>query len=148
MTKSKTDKHLTLSYKKTMTSKSDLHPLKGVGNPLKGVGNGKIDVFKELTKSKTHLIRLHPLKDLLSFAAKEKNKPRKKIQQKVKITEKSTKSKTDKHLTLSYKKTISKSDLHPLKGLGNRKIKRIGVGNGKITLSYVFKELTPHSRTF
>ena len=24
-----------------------------------------------------------------------------------------TKSKTDKHLTLSYKKTISKSDLHP-----------------------------------
>ena len=48
-----------------------------------------------------------------------------------------TKSKTDKHLTLSYKKTISKStkDLHPLKG----------VGNGKID---VFKELTPHSRTF
>ena len=44
-----------------------------------------------------------------------------------------TKSKTDKHLTLSYKKTISKSDLHPLKG----------VGNGKID---VFKELTPHSR--
>ena len=43
-----------------------------------------------------------------------------------------TKSKTDKHLTLSYKKTISKSDLHPLKG----------VGNGKID---VFKELTPHS---
>ena len=42
-----------------------------------------------------------------------------------------TKSKTDKHLTLSYKKTISKSDLHPLKG----------VGNGKID---VFKELTPH----
>ena len=41
MTKSKTDKHLTLSYKKTI-SKSDLHP-------LKGVGNGKIDVFKELT---------------------------------------------------------------------------------------------------
>ena len=33
------------------------------------------------------------------------------------------------------KKTISKSDLHPLKG----------VGNGKID---VFKELTPHSRTF
>ena len=30
-----------------------------------------------------------------------------------------TKSKTDKHLTLSYKKTISKSDLHPLKGVGN-----------------------------
>ena len=47
-----------------------------------------------------------------------------------------TKSKTDKHLTLSYnKKTISKSDLHPLEG----------VGNGKIN---VFKELTPHSRTF
>ena len=46
-----------------------------------------------------------------------------------------TKSKTDKHLTLSYKKTISKSDLHPLKG----------VGNGKID---VFKKLTPHSRTF
>ena len=44
-----------------------------------------------------------------------------------------TKSKTDKHLTLSYKKL--KSDLHPLKG----------VGNGKID---VFKELTPHSRTF
>ena len=38
-----------------------------------------------------------------------------------------TKSKTDKHLTLSYKKTISKSDLHPLD---------------------VFKELTPHSLTF
>ena len=56
MTKSKTDKHLTLSYKKTI-SKSDLHP-------IKGVGNGKIDVFKELT----------PLADLLSFAAKEKNK--------------------------------------------------------------------------
>ena len=44
-----------------------------------------------------------------------------------------TKSKT--HLTLSYKITISKSDLHHLKG----------VGNGKID---VFKELTPHSRTF
>ena len=57
MTKSKKDKHLTLSYKKTM-SKSDLHP-------LKGVGNGKIDVFKELMP--------HSL-DLLSFAAKEKNK--------------------------------------------------------------------------
>ena len=57
MTKSKTDKHLTLSYKKTI-SKSDLHP-------LKGVGNGKIDVFKELTQ---------PFADLLSFAAKEKNK--------------------------------------------------------------------------
>ena len=26
-----------------------------------------------------------------------------------------TKSKTDKHLTLSYKKTISKSDLQPLR---------------------------------
>ena len=46
-----------------------------------------------------------------------------------------TKSKTDKHLTLSYKKTISKSDLHPLKG----------VGNGKINV-WAFKELTPHSR--
>ena len=47
-----------------------------------------------------------------------------------------TKSKTDKHLTLSYKKTISKSDLHPLKGVGNGKIdERIDV----------FKELTPHS---
>ena len=46
-----------------------------------------------------------------------------------------TKSKTDKHLTLSYKKPISKSDLHPLNG----------VGNGKID---VFKELTSHSRTF
>ena len=46
-----------------------------------------------------------------------------------------TKSKTDKHLTLSYKKTISKSDLHPL----------TGVGKGKID---VFKELTPHSWTF
>ena len=46
-----------------------------------------------------------------------------------------TKSKTDKHLTLSYKKTISKSDLHFLKGVGNRKID-------------VFKELTHHSRTF
>ena len=34
MTKSKTDKHLTLSYKKTI-SKSDLHPqIKGVGTPL------------------------------------------------------------------------------------------------------------------
>ena len=42
MTKSKTDKHLTLSYKKTI-SKSDLHP-------LKGLGNGKIEVFKELTR--------------------------------------------------------------------------------------------------
>ena len=47
-----------------------------------------------------------------------------------------TKSKTDKHLTLSYKKkNISKSDLLSLKGVGNRKID-------------VFKELTPHSRTF
>ena len=46
-----------------------------------------------------------------------------------------TKSKTDKHPTQSYKKTISKSDLHPLKG----------IGNGKID---VFKELMPHSRTF
>ena len=46
-----------------------------------------------------------------------------------------TKSKTEKHLTLSYKKTNSKSDLHPLKG----------VDNGKID---IFKELTSHSRTF
>ena len=46
-----------------------------------------------------------------------------------------TKSTTDKHLTLSYKKTISKSDLHALKR----------VGNGKIE---IFKELTPNSRTF
>ena len=46
-----------------------------------------------------------------------------------------TKPKTDKHLTLSYKKTIYKSDLNPLKG----------VGNGKID---IFKELTPHLRTF
>ena len=46
MTKSKTDKHLTLSYKKTI-SKSDLHP-------FKGVGNGKIDVFKELTPRPIH----------------------------------------------------------------------------------------------
>ena len=46
-----------------------------------------------------------------------------------------TKSKTGKHLTLSYKNIISKSDLHPLKGVCNRKID-------------VFKELTPHSRTF
>ena len=59
MTKSKTDKHLTLSYKKTI-SKSDLHP-------LKGVGNGKIDgPFKELTPTS--------FTDLLSFA-----RPRKKI---------------------------------------------------------------------
>ena len=70
MTKSKTDKHLTLSYKKTI-SKSDLHP-------LKGVGNGKIDVFKELTPN---IRDLHPLKDLLRrpihgpFASR----PRKKI---------------------------------------------------------------------
>ena len=42
MNKSKTDKHLTRSYKKTNYRKSDLHP-------LNGVGNGKIDVFKELT---------------------------------------------------------------------------------------------------
>ena len=46
-----------------------------------------------------------------------------------------TKFKIDKHLTLSYKKTIFRSDLHPLKG----------VGNGKID---VFKELTLHSLTF
>ena len=46
-----------------------------------------------------------------------------------------TKSKTDKHPTLSYKKTISKSDLHPLKG----------VGNGKIN---VFKEVTPNRGPF
>ena len=30
-----------------------------------------------------------------------------------------TKSKTEKHLILCYKKTISKSDLHHLKGVGN-----------------------------
>ena len=54
-----------------------------------------------------------------------------------------TKSKTDKHLTLSYKKTISKSDLHPLKG----------VGNGKIDAPFTdLKELTtdkhlPHKKT-
>ena len=65
MTKSKTDKHLTLSYKKTI-SKSDLHP-------LKGVGNGKIDVFKELTPH-CPTKKLSPKADLLSFAAKEKNK--------------------------------------------------------------------------
>ena len=46
-----------------------------------------------------------------------------------------TKSMTDKHLILSYKKTIAKSDIHPIKGLGNEKID-------------VLKELTPHSRTF
>ena len=57
MTKCKTDKHIRVSYKKTI-SKSDLHP-------LKGVGNGKINVFKESTP---------PYADLLSFAAKEKNK--------------------------------------------------------------------------
>ena len=57
MTKSKTDKHLTLSYKKTI-SKSDLHP-------LKGVGNAKIDIFKRIDA---------PFADLMSFAAKEKNK--------------------------------------------------------------------------
>ena len=33
-----------------------------------------------------------------------------------------TKSKTDKHLKLSHKKTISKSDLHPVKGVDNGKI--------------------------
>ena len=32
-----------------------------------------------------------------------------------------TKSKTDKHLTLSSKETTNKSDLHPLKGVGNGK---------------------------
>ena len=46
-----------------------------------------------------------------------------------------TKSKTDKTPHTVLQKTISKSNLHPLKG----------VGNGKID---VFKELTPHSRTF
>ena len=46
-----------------------------------------------------------------------------------------TKSKTQKHFTLSYKKTISKSDLHPVNG----------VGNGNLD---VFKQLTPHSQTF
>ena len=46
-----------------------------------------------------------------------------------------TKPKTDKHLILSHKKPISKSDLHPLKG----------VGNGNIN---IFKKLTPHSRNF
>ena len=46
-----------------------------------------------------------------------------------------TKSKIDKQLTLSYKKSISKSDLNPLMGVGNEKID-------------VFKELTPHSWTF
>ena len=48
MTKSKTDKHLTLSYKKTI-SKSDLHPLKGVQKKLSPKGNEKIEVYKELT---------------------------------------------------------------------------------------------------
>ena len=57
MTKSKSDKQLTLSYKK-------LSP-KVTYTPCKGVGNGKIDVFKELTS---------PFADLLSFTAKEKNK--------------------------------------------------------------------------
>ena len=38
MTKSKTDKHLTLSCKKLSPKVT-----------FKGVGNGKIDVFKELT---------------------------------------------------------------------------------------------------
>ena len=44
-----------------------------------------------------------------------------------------TKSKTDKHLTLSYKKTISKSDLHPLKGVGNvfKELKNRRRGQGK-----------------
>ena len=46
-----------------------------------------------------------------------------------------TKSKTDKHLHTVLQKTISKSDISPLKG----------VGNGKTD---VFKELTPHSLTF
>ena len=46
-----------------------------------------------------------------------------------------TKSKTEQTPHTVQQKTISKSDLHPLKG----------VGNGKIN---VFKELTPHSRTF
>ena len=46
-----------------------------------------------------------------------------------------TKSKTDKHLTLSYKKLSPKVTYTPLRE----------VGNGKID---VFKELTPHSRTF
>ena len=46
-----------------------------------------------------------------------------------------TKSKIDKHLTLSYKKIIFKSDLDPLKG----------VGNGLID---VFQEFTPHLQTF
>ena len=32
-----------------------------------------------------------------------------------------TKSKTDKHLRLPHKKNISKSDLHPLKWVGNGK---------------------------
>ena len=64
MTKSKTDKHLTLSYKKTI-SKSDLHP-------LKGVGNGKIDVFKELTPHSRKTVFLTP--HSRTFAAKEKNK--------------------------------------------------------------------------
>ena len=69
-----------------------------------------------------------------------------------------TKSKTDKHLTLSYKKLSpkvtkggkntflknSKSDLHLT--LSYKKLSpKVGVGNGKID---VFKELTPHSRTF
>ena len=50
MTKSKTDKHLTLSYKKTI-SKSDLHP-------FKGVGNGKINVFKGTSRSEGVLFYL------------------------------------------------------------------------------------------
>ena len=56
MTKSKTDKHLTQAYKKII-SKTDLHP-------LKGVGNGKIDFLRIDA----------PFGELLSFAAKEKNK--------------------------------------------------------------------------
>ena len=54
MTKSKTDKHLTLSYKKTI-SKSDLHP-------LKGVGNGKIDVFESPTKKLSPKVTYTPLR--------------------------------------------------------------------------------------
>ena len=46
-----------------------------------------------------------------------------------------TKSKTDKQLTLSYKKVSPKVTYTPL----------TGVGNGKID---VFKELMPHSQTF
>ena len=64
MTKSKTDKHLTLSYKKTI-SKSDLHP-------LKGVGNGKIDVFKELTRPFADL-RYLSYRRPMSFEKKNEN---------------------------------------------------------------------------